>query len=142
VKPSPSAIRETTCVMDCPDACSLEVEVRDGRIEKIGAGRGNPLTREFICSKVGRFADRIYHPTRLLTPLRRVGAKGEGRFAPVGWEEAIAEITDRLREVRDTYGGEAILPYHYGGSNGFLTEELVDGAYFARLGASRLKKTI
>jgi anaerobic selenocysteine-containing dehydrogenase len=132
----------TSCIMDCPDACSLEVRVQDGVIESIGAGEENPLTRGFICSKVGRFADRVYHSDRLLHPMRRVGAKGKGEFAPISWDEAIRSITSRFRETRERYGGEAILPYNYGGSNGFLTDDLVDSAYFARLGASRLAKTI
>jgi anaerobic selenocysteine-containing dehydrogenase len=133
----------TSCVMDCPDACSLEVRVRDGVIDGIGASDSNPLTRDFICSKVARFADRVYHEDRLLHPMRRVGAKGpEGTFERISWNEAIETITRKFREIRASYGSEAILPYNYGGSNGFLTDELVDSAYFAGLGASRLEKTI
>ncbi len=132
----------TSCVLDCPDACSLEVTVEEGRVAKIGPGSGNDVTRDFICSKVGRFADRIYHPDRLLYPMRRVGSKGEGRFERIDWDSAIRTITQTFRAIRDTLGGEAILPYNYGGSNGFLTDDLVDSAYFARLGASRLGKTI
>ncbi|MGH9334167.1 MAG: molybdopterin-dependent oxidoreductase, partial [Vicinamibacteria bacterium] len=135
-------IRQTACVLDCPDACSLEVTVRNDRVEKIGPGDDNPVTRDFICSKVGRFADRLYHPDRLLHPLRRVGPRGEGGFERISWDEALALVTERFREIRDTSGGEAILPFNYGGSNGFLTDDLVDSAYFARLGASRLAKTI
>jgi anaerobic selenocysteine-containing dehydrogenase len=132
----------TSCVLDCPDACSLEVTVGGGRVSKIGPGTGNDVTRDFICSKVGRFADRLYHPDRLLHPMRRVGKKGETRFERVDWNSALATITEKFRQIRDTHGGEAILPYNYGGSNGFLTDDLVDSAYFARLGASRLGKTI
>jgi anaerobic selenocysteine-containing dehydrogenase len=135
----------TSCVLDCPDACSLEVSVEEGRVTKIGPGTGNDVTRNFICSKVGRFADRLYHPDRLLYPMRRLGkkdSKGEARFERVDWDSALGTITERFREIRDTEGGEAILPYNYGGSNGFLTDDLVDSAYFARLRASRLGKTI
>jgi anaerobic selenocysteine-containing dehydrogenase len=132
----------TSCVLDCPDACSLEVTVEDGKVKKIGAGTENDVTQDFICSKVGRFADRLYHPDRLLHPMRRVGAKGEARFERIDWEGALRTITEKFREIKKTHGGEAILPYNYGGSNGFLTDDLVDSAYFARLGASRLDKTI
>jgi len=132
----------TSCVLDCPDACSLEVVVEDGRVAKIGPGPQNEVTRDFICSKVTRFADRLYHPDRLLYPMRRVGPKGEARFERIPWDAAIHEITERFREIRKTHGGEAILPYNYGGSNGFLTDDLVDSAYFGRLQASRLAKTI
>jgi anaerobic selenocysteine-containing dehydrogenase len=129
-------------VLDCPDTCSLEVTVRDGAIETIGAGGGNPITAGFICSKVRRFGERVYHEDRVLYPMRRVGPKGAGEFQRITWDEAIATITDRFREIRDEDGGEAILPFFYGGSNGFMTDELIDSLYFARLGASRLDKTI
>ena len=132
----------TTCVLDCPDACSLEVTVRDGAIEKIGPGEGNPITSGFICSKVQRFGKRVYHDDRLLHPLRRTGPKGTAEFERISWDEAIETITHRFQEIREEVGGEAILPYYYGGSNGFMTDELIDSIYFARLGASRLAKTI
>ncbi|MGB6853996.1 MAG: molybdopterin-dependent oxidoreductase, partial [Thermoanaerobaculia bacterium] len=137
-----SEIHRTTCVLDCPDACALEVEVREGRIERIGGSQDHPDTNGFICGKVAGFADRVYHPERLLHPLRRVGAKGERRFERISWDDAIAEICDRLGEIRDRWGGEAILPYHYGGSNGLVSDGLLDALFFSRLGASRLEKTI
>src|SRR5438552_2576 len=103
----------TTCVMDCPDACSLDVAVTDGKIERIGGADGG-----FICDKVARFDRRVYHEDRLLYPLRRSGQKGEGSFECISWDEAIGEITSRFQEIIAKWGGEAILPYHYGGSNG------------------------
>ncbi|MCS6804206.1 MAG: molybdopterin-dependent oxidoreductase [Acidobacteriota bacterium] len=132
----------TTCVMDCPDTCALEVVVRDGTIHRIRGSKAHPTTNGFICDKVARFARRVYHQRRLLYPMRRVGPKGTGQFQRIGWDEAIAEITTRLRDIIQRWGGEAILPYHYGGSNGFLTEEFLDDYYFAKLGASRLAKTL
>lgn len=136
------AIINTTCTMDCPDTCALEVHVDDGRITAIRGGGNHPTTGGFICSKVARFGERVDHESRILHPMRRTGPKGSASFVRISWEEAIATITRRFREIRDTFGGEAILPYHYGGSNGFLGEELVDDVYFARLGASRLAKTL
>ncbi len=139
---APAVVHHTTCPLDCPDACHLEVTVREGRVESIGGSFDHPDTAGFICSKVARFGRRLEHPDRVLRPLRRVGPKGEGRFEPVSWEEAIAEIASRLAEIAGRWGGEAILPFHYGGSNGKLTDELTDELFFARLGASRLDKTI
>jgi len=127
----------TTCPMDCPDTCALEVTVAAGRIEKIAGAHDNSLTNGFICSKVAQFSRRVYHEDRLLHPLRRTGPKGEGRFERIPWDEAIATIAARFREIRDRWGAEAILPYHYGGSNGFLNDGLLDDYFFARLGASR-----
>ena len=132
----------TSCVLDCPDTCSLDVTVQDDAIVSIGAGDGNPLTAGFICSKVRRFGRRVEHEARLLHPLRRTGAKGSGTFERISWDDALSEIVARFASIRDEHGGESILPYHYGGSNGFLSDELVDHAFFARLGASRLGKTI
>lgn len=128
--------------MDCPDTCSLEVRVADGRIEKIGGTRENPVTAGFICDKVSQFARRVYHADRLLHPQRRIGRKGEGRFERISWDAAIGEIAARLAEIRERWGGEAILPYHYGGSNGFLSDGLLDDYFFARIGASRLARTL
>lgn len=138
----------TTCPMDCPDTCAIEVDVAPGvggGPERVLALRGvaeHPTTAGFLCAKVARFGRRLDHAERLLTPMRRVGGKGEGRFAPISWDEAIAEVAGRLREVADEHGGEAILPFHYGGSNGILAEDSLDDLLFARLGASRLAKTI
>jgi anaerobic selenocysteine-containing dehydrogenase len=132
----------TTCPLDCPDSCSLEVTVRDGRVAAIAPGRAHSVTGGFICTKVARFSRRQYHADRLLTPLRRTGSKGEGAFDPISWDEAIAEITGRFRGISQKYGGEAILPYHYGGSNGLVSDGLLDDLYFARLGASRLDRTL
>lgn len=138
----------TTCPMDCPDTCAIEVDVApgvDGGPERVVALRGaaaHATTAGFLCAKVAGFGRRLDHAERLLTPMRRVGAKGEGRFAPISWEEAIAEVTGRLRQVADEHGGEAILPFHYGGSNGLLADGSLDDLFFARLGASRLAKTI
>jgi anaerobic selenocysteine-containing dehydrogenase len=136
-------IVETTCTMDCPDACSLGISLADGVIENIGAGEDHhPTSGGFICSKVAGFARRIYHDDRLLHPMRRTGSKGGGTFERISWDDAVGEITKRFQRIVREAGGEAILPYHYGGSNGALTDGLTDSVYFARLGASRLAKTI
>lgn len=131
----------TTCTMDCPDTCALDVTVRDGRVVALHGRRDHPDTAGFICEKVSRFHERLYHPSRILHPLRRTGPKGEGRFETISWDAALSEIAQRFREVRERFGGEAILPFKYGGSNGFLGDGPVDDLFFARLGASRLAKT-
>lgn len=128
--------------MDCPDTCALEVRVEEGRIASIRGVKDHPTTAGFICSKVAHFDRRVYHSDRLLYPMRRTGAKGAGEFSRISWEEAIAEITSRFREIISRWGGEAILPYHYGGSNGYMSDGFLDDLYFAKLGASRLARTI
>ncbi len=135
---------QTTCPMDCPDTCALEVTVKDGRIETIRGSRSgaHPTVRGFICDKVTHFDRRVYGALRLQTPLRRAGKKGSAQFETISWEEAIATIAARFREIIARHGAEAILPYHYGGSNGYLTDGGMDEFFFARLGASRLARTL
>lgn len=136
----------TTCVLDCPDSCQLAVTVEAGpegdEVVAIKGGHDHPTTDGFICHKVGQFHRRLDHESRLLTPLRRRGPKGSGEFEPISWDDALAEIAGRLGEIRERWGGEAILPCHYGGSNGWKEDEFVDHVFFARLGATRPGKTL
>lgn len=138
----PATTLPSVCPMDCPDTCSLDVEVSDGRVSKIRGSRVNPLTDDFICSKVANFTKRLYGKERLLYPMRRVGAKGEGRFERISWAEAMSLISESCTEIQSRWGGEAILPYSYGGSNGILGQDTSDKAFFAKLGASRLARTV
>ena len=132
----------TACPLDCPDSCTLDVTVENGRIQKIDGGDDNPVTRNFICAKVRRFGERIYGEDRVLYPCVRQGAKGQGTFTRVSWDEALDLIARRMQEIKDTTGAEAILPYYYGGSNGLLTQNTNDAELFRRFGTSRLATTI
>ena len=132
----------TICPLDCPDGCSLEVTVEDGRIASIDGSHANPVTDGYICAKVRRFPERVYGPDRLTYPAIRKGPKGRASFQRVSWDEALATIAERLLETRREFGGEAILPYSYGGSNGMLTQDTSDATLFRRLGASRLARTV
>lgn len=135
-------VAHSACPLDCPDACSLDVHVRDGRIVRVEGGDRNPITRGVICGKVRRIADHVHGPERLLAPMVRRGAKGEGLFEPVEWDEALELVATKLLEARDAHGGESILPICYGGSNGHLSQDATDRRLFARLGASVLDRTI
>ncbi len=131
------------CPHDCPDTCSWQVTVENGRAVRVAGDPDHPFTRGFLCTKVNRYVERTYHPERLTTPLRRVGAKGEGRFEPVTWDVAISEIAARLRAIADSPDGpEAILPYSYAGTMGMIQGESMDRRFFHALGASRLLRTI
>ena len=112
-----------------------------GRITDVAGDSRHPFTRGVICGKVHDYAERVYGPTRVLSPLRRVGLKGEGRFEPIGWDEAVDEIAHRWRRVIAQWGAEAILPYSYGGTLG-LVQNRAGHALFYALGASRLDRTI
>lgn len=100
------------------------------------------MTRGFVCEKVAKYADRQNAPERLLYPQRRTGGKGEGRFERISWEEALEEITERLKAIVARYGSEAVLPYSYAGTMGLVQGASMDRRFFHRLGASRLDRTI
>lgn len=139
---SSAEVRRSVCPMDCPDRCSLDVELRYGRVVSIRGSRVHPLTSGYICTKVSRFARRLYGPDRVLFPLRRSGPKGSGQFVRISWDDAVAEVAAKYQSVLKSFGGEAILPFYYGGSNGVLTQNFVDAYFFRRLGASRLARTL
>ncbi len=132
----------TVCPLDCPDSCSLDVTVENGRVTTIDGSSLNPVTAGYICAKVRRFPERVYGSDRLLYPAVRKGPKGEGIFERVSWASALGLIAERFTEARDRWGGESILPYSYGGSNGLLTQDTSDATLFRRLGASRLARTV
>jgi anaerobic selenocysteine-containing dehydrogenase len=115
--------------------------VEAGRITDVAGDARHPFTRGVICGKVHDYAERVYGPTRVLTPLRRVGPKGEGRFEPIGWDEAVDEIAHRWRRVIAQWGAEAILPFSYGGTLGLVQNRAGHSLFYA-LGASRLDRTI
>src|SRR5258708_22802479 len=130
------------CPVGCPDACTLEATVERGRVQKIDGGDDNPVTRNFICAKVRRFDEHVYGEDRVLYPAVRQGAKGQGAYVRVTWNEALDLIARRMIEIKETAGGEAILPYYYGGSNGLLTQNTNDAELWRRFGTSRLATTI
>jgi len=133
---------DTACPLDCPDACSLEVTLQDGRITSIDGSPHNSVTNGYICAKVRRFAERVYGSDRLLHPAIRRGPKGLGLFQRASWDDALALVAERMQDARERWGGESILPYSYGGSNGLLTQDTSDATLFRRLGASRLARTV
>ncbi|HXB69437.1 MAG TPA: molybdopterin-dependent oxidoreductase [Candidatus Acidoferrales bacterium] len=134
--------RHSVCALDCPDCCSLLITVADGRGTRLRGNPEHPVTRGFLCGKVAQYLEREYHPGRLLVPQRRTGAKGEGRFERISWDEALDTIADRLQTTAARFGPEAILPYSYAGTMGFLNGSGMDRRFFHRLGASRLDRTI
>ncbi len=130
------------CPLDCPDACSLTVKVEGGRAVGVTGSERNPLTAGFLCSKVAKLAEHLYCPERLLHPAVRVGAKGAGEFRRIGWDEALDRVAAEMRRVRERWGGEAILPMNYGGSNGYLSQLSTDARLFHRIGASNLGRNL
>jgi anaerobic selenocysteine-containing dehydrogenase len=131
------------CPHDCPDTCAMLVEVEGGRATRVSGDPNHPPTQGFLCTKVARYLERVYNPDRLLYPLRRVGAKGEGRFERISWDDALDMISQRFGEIaKSSDGAEAILPYSYGGTMGIVNSGSMDRRFFHRLGASKLARTI
>ena len=140
--PPPSGVVRGACPHDCPDTCATVTTVENGRAVRIEGDADHPVTQGFLCAKVNRYLERTYHADRLMYPLRRAGPKGSGRFERVTWEEALADIAGRLKDVIAKHGAQAILPYSYAGTMGYLQGESMDRRFFHTLGASKLDRTI
>ena len=133
----------SVCALDCPDACSLLIDVdENGHGSRLRGNPAHPVTQGFLCGKVARYLEREYSPDRLLYPQIRTGAKGEGKFTRVRWDDAIGEIAERLASTAREHGPESILPYSYAGTMGYLNGSGMDRRFFHALGASRLDRTI
>ena len=113
------------------------VTVEDGVATKLRGNPDHPYSRGELCPKVNRFLDRVYSPDRLLYPLRRVGAKGDGRFERISWDAALAEIAREWRSRVDRFGGETLLPFWSAGTQGHVQADSLSARLFTLLGASR-----
>ncbi len=122
-----------------------------GKATRIQGDPSHPVTRGFLCAKVAKYLDRVYSPARLLQPMRRRPGVGKGKmapgreaevFEPIGWDDALDLIAERLSSIAQQHGPESILPYSYAGNMGVLGYGSMDRRFFHRLGASRLDRTI
>jgi anaerobic selenocysteine-containing dehydrogenase len=130
-----------TCPHDCPDTCALLITVEDGVATEVKGDPDHPTTAGVLCTKVSRYADRTYHAERLLYPMRRVGKKGEGKFERISWDQAITEIATRLGDIA-ARAPQAILPYNYAGTMGWVQGDSISARFFNHIGASQLDRTI
>lgn len=130
------------CGHDCPDTCGWVVTVRDGTAESLVGDPDHPFTRGTLCAKVNHYLERVYHPERVLHPLKRVGPKGEARFERVSWDEALADIAARWQAIVAESGAEAILPYSSAGVQGLVQQASIDRRLFGSMGCSDLDRNI
>jgi anaerobic selenocysteine-containing dehydrogenase len=137
----PIEIKRSACPFDCPDTCSMLVHVEDGKVVKVSGDPDHPFTRGLLCPKMNHYERTVHSPERLTRPLIRTGAKGKGEFRPASWDEALKIISDRWSDIIAKYGAEAILPCSYAGTMG-LVQRNCGHAFFYRLGASQLERTI
>lgn len=138
---APLEFARAVCPHDCPDTCAMRVTVADGRAIKVVGDPDHAPTQGVLCTKVSRYPERVHHEQRLTVPLKRVGRKGEGRFEPISWDEALAYAAQRLLPIVQQ-DPEALLPYSYAGTMGLVQGESIAQRFFHKLGASRLDRTI
>ena len=136
-----SEVVRVACPHDCPDTCAMLVTVEDGVAKKIQGDPEMPFTEGTLCTKVAYYLERTYSPDRLRTPLKRVGRKGDGKFRPISWDEALDEIAARL-ETLAAEDPQTILPCSYAGTMGMVQYSSMDRRFFHKLGASLLDRTL
>ncbi len=168
------AIYYSVCPHDCPDTCALKAETKSAikvpptakmetgteiknkkiiyeKIVKVSGDPSNPITKGIICEKVRAYPERIYSPSRILYPMRRIEKKNATKiesevenknFERISWEAAIDEIVKKWRDLTTKYGPECILPYSYGGTEGIINKGSMDRRLFNKIGATRLDRTI
>ena len=130
----------STCALDCPGACALQVTIEDDRLKSVKGDPDHPFTQGVICGKVARY-DEIQHGNRITKPLLRVGAKGEGEFREVGWDEAMDKVVAGIQGAIKQHGAESIYPYYSGGTMGVVQKQAIE-RMTNRVGFSRLDSTV
>ncbi len=142
--PDPGTARKivkAACPHDCPDTCGMHITVENGVAVKVEGAKDMPFTQGTLCTKVARYLDRTYSKERVLHPLKRVGAKGEGKFERITWDEALATIAAKFKEIA-AVEPQAILPCSYAGTMGLAQYASMDRRFFHKLGASLLDRTL
>jgi anaerobic selenocysteine-containing dehydrogenase len=134
-------IVKAACPHDCPDTCGMHITVEDGVAIKVEGAKDMPFTQGTLCTKVARYLDRTYSKDRLLHPMKRVGAKGEGKFERISWDEALDTIAARFRDIA-AVEPQSILPCSYAGTMGLVQYASMDRRFFHKLGASLLERTL
>lgn len=142
--PAPGSARKivkAACPHDCPDTCGMHISVENGVAVKVEGAKDMPFTQGTLCTKVARYLDRTYSKERVLHPLKRVGAKGEGRFERISWDEALDTIAAKFRDIA-AVEPQSILPCSYAGTMGLVQYASMDRRFFHKLGASLLDRTL
>ena len=131
----------SVCPLDCPDTCSLLVEIESDLIRKVKGSRVNPYTAGAICEKVSKYYPAFVHgEARLRQPLLRTGERGCGQYEPTSWDNALALIADKTKQVIQQYGAQAVLPFNYAGPHGQISGGSMDRRFFYKMGASLLDR--
>ena len=138
---NPTKTLPSVCPLDCPDTCSLSAKVQDGMLIDVKGSRANPYTDGVVCNKVARYyPDFVHGDARLTHPLKRIGPRGSGEFAPITWDEALDLVHDGFTKAIEAHGPEAILPFNYAGPHGELAGGSMDRRFFYHMGATMLNR--
>lgn len=129
------------CPHDCPDTCAMRITVTDGKAVSVAGDREHPYTSGGLCVKVDNYLDKVYHPDRILHPMRRTGPKGSGQYEQISWEAAIEEIATKYKSIISEHGAEAIMPCNYLGTQGIIQGLNVGDPFFNKLGATVAERT-
>ena len=97
----------------CSTVCGIVGYVKNDRVIKIEGNPNDPNSRGHLCARGHAGLNHLYHPERLLYPLKRVGARGEGKWKRISWDEALDEIADKLKAVRES-GHPEEFAFHQG----------------------------
>jgi anaerobic selenocysteine-containing dehydrogenase len=130
------------CPHDCPDTCAMIYEVQDNKLVSTKGNAKHPMTRGGLCVKLNDYEKRHYHPDRLLHPMKRNGKKGTSSFEKITWHEALTEISGRWKDIIRNHGPQSIAPYSYAGHQGLVHGINGGDAFFNRLGASVMERTM
>ncbi len=133
--------KKTICPLDCPDACGIVATMENDVITRLDGDPDHPFTAGFLCKKVRTYHERVQSTERVLFPQKRVGKKGEGKFQRISWDEAWTILVDRLTDIKERHGSEALLPYSYAGNMGKVNF-FAGHPFFHRYGACQLNRTI
>ena len=137
--PGAKELIRTTCPRDCYDACGIVAIKRGGVVTKLLGDPDHPVARGALCGKCALAYNGVFRDpqSRLTTPLKRIGPKGEGRFEAISWDRAIGTIAESLSGIVASRGPETILNAHYTGTCSLIAGHFPD-RFFNRLGATEV----
>lgn len=111
-----SKVHQSACPLNCWDSCGFLVTVDDGKVTKVDGDPNHPITEGKICGRGRMLETKTNSPDRLRYPMK----KQNGEFVRISWEQALDEIADKLREIKETSETTAVLHSHDYANNGLL----------------------
>lgn len=131
----------SVCPLDCPDCCSLSVEVEDSTVIAVKGSMANPYTDGVICNKVARYyPDFVHGERRLRYPMKRIGPRGSGEFERISWVEALDLVYEGFSQAIEHHGPQSVMPLNYSGPHGELAGASMDRRFFYYMGATLLNR--